>query len=461
MQNVFGQKTFLNYYNKFKIGDPISSFDRGHQLMELEDGYVVFGWKEEKTIGGIYQFSDTTRPLIMKVDKHGIVLWNKRYRNNTCNFALGNCIKNSRDELIGAGTSLMPGDSCGFWPSETIPQLDNQLYIQKINDQGEIIWQKTIGESENKTAQGAVGITPTKDGNYFIIGIDNDFPWLLKINEQGDTLWTKKYPSLFGKGVVLITSTNGGYLIFSYFGSLITKINEQGDLIWTKNSPKPYGGIKPSKDGGFLLLTYTQISTQVFTVITKIDNDLNYLWQKTYSAYGFNAMCETSDGNYIICNKDFAKVSPDGKIIWNKRFWGLNNITPWYYFLDVMETSDGGYLATGFYDGNTFLIKTDCNGNLEWDTQSCLLPTEQHVLAFPNPFSDNITFQLPDINKDEDKVTVKLTNTLGQIIFTQDYFDQNIITLNSSSISDGLYIYSIYLNEQLYKSDKIIKAKTP
>jgi len=461
--NFICQNAFLKYYNqdvgqfKYKL-----SFDRGEKILEVKDGYIIMGYNEEdeeKVTLGPTSPPDTTRPMFIKVDKQGNVLWNKRYENKTCSFGTANFIKTSNNEYIGVGGTLMPGDSCGYTVPEIIRTPDPQLYMQKINDNGNIVWQKTIGESINKTAQGADGITPTKDGNYFVIGSDDSYPWLLKINEQGDTLFTKKYPSLYGKGSVLISSLSDGYLIFSYFGSLISKINEQGDLLWTKNSPSPYGIVKPSKDGGFLFLTfiYQTAQTPFMTVITKIDKDLNFLWQKTYPVYGNNALCETNDGNYTIGQKDFAKVSPSGDVLWNKRFWGTNNITPWYYFLDVIQTSDGGFLATGFYDGDTFLIKTDCNGNLEWDTKSCLLETDKDVLIFPNPFTDQLIIQLPFINKDSDKVSLQITNALGQIIYSESFSNQNIFTLQTSPISQGIYFLTIFVNNSVYCTKKVIK----
>ncbi len=181
------------------------------------------------------------------------------------------------------------------------------------------------------------------------------------------------------------------------------------------------------------------------------------MWEKTYAVQGAWAFTATKDGNYILGRKDFAKVSPMGDVLWIKRYWGLDNITPWYYYLDVIATSDGGYLATGFYEMNTFLVKTDCNGNLEWDTRSCLLQTDKEVLVFPNPFIDYVTFQLPNVNLDTDKVTLSLTNSLGQIVFSGSYSNQNIITLNTSTISEALYIYSITVNGAFYYSGKIIK----
>jgi hypothetical protein len=458
-QSVFCQQAFLKYYNK--VGDYRLSYDRGQALLEVEDGYIVTGYiaeDEEYIHTGIKSITDTTRPMIIKVNKQGNVLWNKRYNNNTCNFSVNAFLKNAKNEYIGVGGSFTAGDTCGSSPTNPY-SVDLQLYMQKINDSGDLIWQKTIGESVNKTGQLGVGITPTKDGNYFAIGSDDGYPWLLKINEGGDSLWTKKYASLYGNGPASISSINDGYLIFTitYTNTYISKINEQGDLLWTKNLPFRAEALTQGANGNFILSRTYKPFIQVFTIITNIDKEANVLWEKSYACHGTWALTFTNDGNYIIGAKDFAKVTPKGEILWNKRYWGANNITPSYYYLNVIATSDGGFLATGVYEMNTFLVKTDCNGNLEWDTNSCLLPTDKEVLIFPNPFYDNVTFQLPNINKDVDKVSIRITDLLGQILIYNNYENQNIFTLNLSTYAQGVYIYSVFVNGKIYKSDKIFK----
>lgn len=460
-RTIFCQSTFFKYYNqdtgllRYKL-----SFDRGLQLLEVTDGYIVMGYNaedQEFVLTGIPSVSDTTRPMYIKVDKNGNVLWNKRYENNTCGFTTNEFIKNSNNQYIGVGSTLTFGDTCGFSPTPYI--VDNQLYIQKLNDSGDLVWQKTIGESINKTVQLAISITKTNDGNYFIIGQDNYYPWLLKINEQGDTLWTKKYQSLYNEDPIKIFSINDGYLIFTLNSSLstVSKIDEFGSLLWSKSLPFRIQTINKTENGNFLLLRQENPSSIVYAIISKTDVDANILWEKSYTLYASNSICDTRDGNFIIANKDFAKVSETGDIIWNKRFWGTSNINPPYFIHNIISTNDGGYLTTGYYDGDTFLIKTDCNGNIVWDNSSCLLTTEKDVLLFPNPFNDIITIQIPSINKDLDKVKIKITNLLGQNIYSNDYSNQNIFTLYTNEFAQGLYIYSIIINNSIYKSGKIIK----
>jgi len=156
---------------------------------------------------------------------------------------------------------------------------------------------------------------------------------------------------------------------------------------------KTYGGtcsdggrsIDNTDDGGFIITGYTFSygagSSDVYLI--KTDESGNLLWQKSFgsvnSDYG-NSVCQTSDGGYIITgftNRNFSsknkdvyliKTYPDGNIQWTKTFGGV---------LDdegnsVCETIDGGYIITGYTKNESngakeiYLIKTDINGNSLW-----------------------------------------------------------------------------------------------
>lgn len=102
-------------------------------------------------------------------------------------------------------------------------------------------------------------------------------------------------------------------------------------------------------------------------------------WEKTYRINAWSAgasIKQTSDGGYIVTgssgpNFDSAdvlllRISAAGDSLWAKTF-----DTPcWAAGVSVLQTSDGGYLVLADYHGNSgefWLIKTDTNGNMEWN----------------------------------------------------------------------------------------------
>jgi len=113
---------------------------------------------------------------------------------------------------------------------------------------------------------------------------------------------------------------------------------------------------------------------------------------RTLAAQGFNRtyggtghdyaydLVQTSDGGYALLGYTFpnpigninswlVKTDANGNMEWNKTYGG----TGWEYAYDLVQTSDGGYALAGYTQsygaggGDAWLVKTDANGNMEWN----------------------------------------------------------------------------------------------
>ncbi len=453
-QFALSQNAFLKYYNS-ELLTKYQLFEKSNQVIELSDGYLISGFRELNYTG---LNNDTTYPMLMKIDKLGNLIYNKIYHNQTCLSTINSYVKVD-NEILTVGHTLMPGDSCGFSPNGYI--IDLQAFIQKINiNTGELIWKKAFGESLTKTAQVLADITNTNDNNYFIIGTDNNFPWLLKINSSGDTLFTKKYLSLKYIDFTNIYNFNGNIRLIAKTSSSTSlyELDNNFNLILLKQfNFSSIATIKTPAENNLIFTYPYKPDIRNYTIITEVDLNGNIFYKDTFELIGTNGVCKTDNADYILVNKDFGKINKHGQIIWNRRFFGENNVTPSYNYLNVKLTSDKGFILVGSYKLHTVAIKTDCSGNLEWDNNSCLLPTNQNTLIFPNPFNENLTIQLPNINLETDNVTITITNLLGQIIYSENFNNQNIISLNTAAISKSLYVCNVYVNKKLYNVQKLIK----
>jgi hypothetical protein len=138
-------------------------------------------------------------------------------------------------------------------------------------------------------------------------------------------------------------------------------------------------------DGGFAIAGSTNSSgfgKSDFWLV-KTDTSGNLQWNKTYGGAekeGAYSIVQTDDGGYALAgptysfgmgNGDFwlVKTDANGEVQWNKTYGGTN----WEEPRCMIKTSDGGFAIAGFTTsygagGRDFwLIKTDSNGNEQWN----------------------------------------------------------------------------------------------
>jgi len=129
--------------------------------------------------------------------------------------------------------------------------------------------------------------------------------------------------------------------------------------------------------------TSTQQTPQISTQVIKTKAIRTALWNQTYGETGFDTgrhVLQTSDGGYIITGytesfgaqlRDICLIKTDanGNLLWNKTYGGSN----WETSYCVDQTEDGGYIAVGNTysfgagEADIYLIKTDENGTLLWN----------------------------------------------------------------------------------------------
>ncbi len=244
-------------------------------------------------------------------------------------------------------------------------------------------------------------IKQTTDGGYIMVGAWNGTShWLVKVDANGDEEWnaTALYNSTYYPRCWTVEQTsNGGFITAGChekgtwgYNRCIWKVDENGITEWLKVYDDPLNGyhlcIQETNDGGYIVSGEEDLTISDWDVfLMKTDSAGNVKWQKTYryGEYGDNAYAvrQTPDGGYILSgrtetsssNADFLviKTDSDGNIEWDKTYGG----DKWDGNLqdDILLTNDGGYLFLGqtqsFGAGgrDVWLFKTDAQGNMEWN----------------------------------------------------------------------------------------------
>ena len=223
------------------------------------------------------------------------------------------------------------------------------------------------------------------------------FLFLTSLFSKAQVTFQKTYGGgNFGSQCSSLQQTNdSGFVLVGRTGSFgagssdvyLIKTDGAGNILWTKTfgGTGPDGGnsVRQTSDGGFILSGWTESFSAAMNIyLIKTDANGNMLWSKTFGGSGVNegySAQETNDGGFILAgyihyfgagNADayLVKTNSIGDTLWTKTFGGTSD--DWGY--STQQTSDGGFVIAGetnsFGAGNsdTYLIKTDGNGNMLW-----------------------------------------------------------------------------------------------
>ncbi|MFM1999034.1 MAG: hypothetical protein RL204_981 [Bacteroidota bacterium] len=281
------------------------------------------------------------------------------------------------------------------------------LLLMKIDSMGQTIWYKSIGAPNTQTW--AYSVSETSDSGLIATGLHSDVNgnysvYVLKANSLGDTAWTKKY-IVSGQnamvGADIIEAPDSGYVLLcdyvddidSNWALQLLKLNDFGDTLWSRrvkrNSGVISGGISPTSDGGYVLAgTINPSGNDNSILLVRTDGLLDTLWCKelenptglNYILNRTRCVQETNDGGYFICGTAWdINNSTTGVLLIKTDNFGD---TLWTRVLSIsgtetgsgggFETDDNGFILTGGTgssgNGDALLVKTNSLGVLQWST---------------------------------------------------------------------------------------------
>jgi hypothetical protein len=288
----------------------------------------------------------------------------------------------------------------------------------------DVEWDYTFGGDEFDIL---LDITQTDDGGYIACGTteesDMHYVWLLKLDSSGNEEWRIINHDLnasimtttdFQVSAFYVLPTNdGGYLVAGHgitdviVGGetvwvqvgYLWKVDDNGNTEWLKHNYCDeeelwvhYHWHTIEIEDGYIVggwrIYFNMMGevTNMDGMLMKTDKQGVVQWEKTYDAGGEErpcSLCPTSDGGYLLTgyttNNDavedgglfMIKTDSEGNKQWDKIFDG-----PGFEYSNVRyscQTSDGGYLMCGntasYGAGRVdiWIIKTDSTGNKVWD----------------------------------------------------------------------------------------------
>lgn len=340
------------------------------------------------------------------------ILWEKSYGGKHADY-LFDVIPTPDYGFILAGSSL--SKKTGNKTEDNRGDLD--YWVWKMDEKGELDWQKTIGGTDQDLLKAVV---LTLDGGFLLAGTSHsdegedkktknnggsDF-WIVKLNAKGGEEWQKNIGGIGQDEITTVLKTkDGGFILGgssdSYasgdkikngYGGLdywVVKINSEGEVKWQNTFGGKYNdelrSITLSDDGGYLLggssnspdngtKLQNTLGQSDFWII-KIDKDGNEQWQKTIGGTGDDQLYviqSTADGNYLIAGNsdsesgndkrasntsgtDFwvLKLNPEAVILWQETY----DIGKIDILTSLVQNEDKTILLGGYGRGETVNTK--------------------------------------------------------------------------------------------------------
>lgn len=391
-----------------------SANDGLRSVCETSDGSYA-------AVGYTYSFgANNVNIYVIKVDAAGDTLWTR---------AIGGA---GRD--YGYGVCEGPGGGCiitGYTTSSGFGKED--VYVASIDASGGIVWERTYGgtgSDEGRT------IFKTSDGCFVVAGRTDSFGagqsdvYVLKIDADGDTVWTRAFGgSQYDWAESGCETIDGGYCISGTTGSnsisrdiYLIKLDPAGVSLWqrfygdfsTWVSQDWGGAVCAASDGGVAvggnrIILSTDPDDIYFLRTDSLGNQTSLKrYAKSFVEYGCS-MCEAPGGAYLICGVDKNESTLKNDLILVKRVPGTGWL--WDQVIggagsdwgsSIIQTSPGQYLIAGHtecsgaggYDGWLLRMQeADAGAPIAPSApSSCLVA----ALA-PNPFgaSTTIRFTIP------------------------------------------------------------------
>lgn len=230
--------------------------------------------------------------------------------------------------------------------------------ILKLDNQGNTIYTKSISTA----SPGGTIITTNDNGSLFFgaqyVGGATSYMYLEKYDSQGNTLWTKLLSTLASTPPEsIIQLPDSTYALIS--GNSIMKIDQSGNQISSHNILGITGSIiaiERAMDGGFFLLSRYYIGSPTYygTELIKTNSQGDTTWVKTFPNYstGFYSSASiksTQDSGLVFAgnyNNDaiLVKLNAQGDTLWTKTYGGGLEEE----IRQVQKTTDGGYVLVGY-----------------------------------------------------------------------------------------------------------------
>lgn len=443
----------------------------------LRNGYVAVG---SSSTNGV------TDGYMIRTDTMGMLLWTKYFSGN--NVDVFRSIRILPDSgFIVAGYSNSGGHG-GY-----------DGWLVRTDKNGDTLWTKYIGTSDWDFFY---DVYPTYDGGFILAGGtygagsgDEDM-YFVRTDANGDTLWTRTYGGAKedeARGIVEtgdqlfaasgFTKSKGDTL---YDGWLL-RMDQSGDTLWTRTA-----GHSNSKDKWYGVgncSTYSRLYVCGEDWINGNSDCFIGCYSYTGTFLYSNIFGGTQDDDYygMVVHADatmaaigttFSYGGGNGDMYMHVDRYGWSFPTHGTLQEDrgfaLDTTADDAYIACGFTVGyssnlpNLYLVKTDTMGNstMVLDVREPIAAGDYGTAhAFPNPATELLNITVDAVDELPRDMQISIYDMTGRLVLTNPgtswtFYSNSTarISLGLSALSPGAYFFTIRSGDRILHNGRFLKS---
>jgi hypothetical protein len=259
---------------------------------------------------------------IFRLDANGDTLWTRIF-NNIGNDRMYDAIETSDGSILGCGWISSGGYARGT--------------IRKLSSTGALLHTYSLGSSANSYAQSVVELP---NGNYMLVGSSSQTTFrasLIELDTALNVVSTHFYdlPATGEVAQKLERLPQGGYMLTAKTGYVINRfdiwllrLNDQFDTLWTRTLPQrplllndtdePYG-FTAVADSGYLLCGQKLVGTSLRAIVYRLDTSGAIMWSQGYGGAPnddnrFWWPISLADGGFLLAGKYSDPVTYDANV---------------------------------------------------------------------------------------------------------------------------------------------------
>jgi hypothetical protein len=396
-------------------------------IEEVNDGYILAGWSSSTEVDFINS-NGLEDGFIAKIDFKGNVQWIESFGGSSMDKLFDLEITEDGD-IVAVGYLMSPNVSMTTYQHHGL--LD--LWVVKLDQDGQLIWQNTYGGSDDDFAY---AITTMSDGTFAIAGSSDSMDgqvggnngewdgWIINIDNDGKLLWSESFGHegndkiqeviIYQNEIYAIGSSNSSSLPDHHgkYDAWVVHFSENGVLLDEFN----YGS--PGKD-----LIHGAISTP---------NGI-YVTGESENGYSRDGWIIQLDGMGEVLSSQLVGGS-EADVLYDITYKGDD------IYLAGASASNDGDMNQNFGQTDALFAKLGGESSVT-----------DNIKAFPNPASNSITIVLDQIGIE----TITIYNALGQVTYSSmanNFFQEQV---DITDWTPGYYTIEVKTNDEIRRTQFI------